>query len=114
MIPRDADTSKAATLVFKASKVGATIGDAVKFTVTAFNQATGALHDADANFGGDSSAMTGDATSKTVQSVTLTLAAADLGLPGDNVSLSFKPKDGTLGTDDCVLFGIELQYRKKS
>ena len=114
MLPRDIDTSKDATLVLKASKTGATVGDATKFTITAFNNATGALHDADADFGGDTTAMTGNATAKTVQSVTLTLAAADLGLPGDNVSLSFKPKDGTLGTDDCVLFGIELQYRKKS
>lgn len=114
MLPRDIDTSKAAQLVFKASKVGATIGDAVTFVVTAFNQATGALHDADANFGGTSSAMVGNATSKTVQECTLTLAAADLGLPGDNVSLSFKATDGTLGTDDLVLFGIEFRYRKQS
>ena len=114
MLPRDIDTSKDATLVFKASKVGATVGDAVTFTCTAFNQATGALHDADANYGGASSAMTGNATSKTVQECTLTLAAADLGLAGDNVSLSFKPTDGTLGTDDVILFGIEFRYRKKS
>lgn len=114
MLPRDIDTSKDATLVLKASKTGATVGDATTFTITAFNNATGALHDADANFGGTTSAMTGNATAKTVQEVTLTLAAADLGTPGDNVSLSFKPTDGTLGTDDVVLFGIELQYRKKS
>jgi hypothetical protein len=114
MIPRDCDTSKPAKLVFKASKTGATVGDATTFTVTAFNQATGALHDADANYGGASSAMTGDAAAKTVQEVTRTLAAADLGNPGDNVSLSFKPTDGTLGTDDVVLFGIEFQYRRKS
>ena len=114
MLPRDIDTSKDAKLVFKASKTGATGGDAVTFTVTAFNQATGALHDADANYGGATTAMTGNATAKTVQEVSRTLAAADLGSPGDNVSLSFKPTDGTLGTDDVVLFGIELQYRKKS
>jgi len=114
MLPRDIDTSKDAKLVLKASKTGATVGDATTFTITAFNNATGALHDADANFGGTTSAMTGNATAKTVQEVTLTLAAADLGAAGDNVSLSFKPTDGTLGTDDCVLFGIELQYRKKS
>jgi hypothetical protein len=114
ILPRDIDTSKDATLVLTASKTGATGGDATKFTVTAFNNATGALDDADTDFGGDSSAMTGAATAKTVQQVTLTLAAADLGVGGDPVSLSFKPKDGTLGTDDVVLLGMELQYRKKS
>lgn len=114
MVPRDIDTSKDAKLVLKAAKVGATVGDATTFTITAFNNATGALYDADANFGGATSAMVGNAPSKTVQEVTLTLAAADLGAAGDNVSLSFKPTDGTLGTDDAILFGIELQYRKKS
>lgn len=112
--PRDIDTSKDAQLVLKASKIGATVGDATKFTITAFNNATGALHDADANYGGDTTAMTGDAATKTVQEVTLTLAAANLGAAGDPVSLSFQPKDGTLGTDDVVLHSIELRYRKKS
>jgi hypothetical protein len=114
VLPRDIDTSYPATLLFKAAKTGATSGDATKFTVTAFNNAVGALDDADTDFGGDTSAMTGAATAKTVQEVSLTLAATDLGSPGDHVSMSFKPKDGTLGTDDVVLFGIELQYRKKS
>jgi hypothetical protein len=114
VLPRDIDTSKDATLVLKAAKTGATSGDATKFTITAFNNATGALDDADTDFGGDTSAMTGASAAKTVQEVTLTLAAADLGVAGDAVSLSFKPKDGTLGTDDVVLFSIELQYRRKS
>lgn len=114
MLPRDIDTSKDAQLVLKASKTGATVGDATKFTITAFNNATGALHDADADFGGDTTAMTGNATAKTVQEVTLTLTAANLGVAGDPVSLSFKPKDGTLGTDDVALLSMELRYRKKS
>ena len=114
MLPRDIDTSKDAKLVLKAAKSGATVGDATTFTITAFNNATGALHDADANYGGTTSAMTGNATAKTVQEVTLTLAAADLGVAGDPVSLSFKPTDGTLGTDDVTLYSIELQYRRKS
>lgn len=113
-LPYDVDTSKAATLVLTAAKTGATVGDATTFTVAAYNQATGAAEDADTNFGGATSAMTGDAAAKTVQQVTLTLAAADLGVPGDPVSLSFKPTDGTLGTDDVVLYGMTLQYRRKS
>lgn len=112
-MPLDIDISKPALLVLTAAKSGATVGDATTFTVTAFNNATGALHDADTNFGGATSAMTGNAAAKTVQQVTLTLAAADLGVAGDPVSLSFKPTDGTLGTDDVTLYSIELRYRCK-
>lgn len=113
-LPLDLDTSKPATLVLKAAKSGATVGDATTFTIAAFNNATGALHDADTNYGGATSAMAGASAAKTVQSVTLTLAAADLGLPGDPVSLSFKPTDGTLGTDDVSLYSIEFRYTRKS
>lgn len=113
-MPLDIDISKDAVLELFASKTGATVGDATTFTVTAFNNAKAALEDADANFGGATSAMTGNATAKTVQRVTLTLAAADLGQPGEPVSLSFKPTDGTLGTDDVILLGMNLRYRAKS
>jgi len=113
-MPIDIDPNEDAILELYASKTGATLADATKFTITAFNNALGALHDGDADFGGDTSAMTGDATAKTVQKVTLTLTAANLGLAGEPVSLSFKPKDGTLGTDDAVLFGMNLKYRKKA
>jgi hypothetical protein len=47
--------------------------------------------------------MTGARRRRPCRKVTLTLALADLGVAGDPVSLSFKPKDGTLGTDDVVL-----------
>lgn len=114
MMPRDIDTSKTAKLVLHAAKSGATLADATTFTITAFNNATGALHDADADYGGATSAMTGDSAAKTVQEVTLTLAAADLGVAGDHVSLSFKPTNATLGTDDVTLYSIELQYTRKS
>jgi len=113
-VPYDCETGAGATLVAVASKTGATAGDAVTFTVTAFNQAVGALHDADSNFGGATSAMTGNATAKTVQQVTLALAAADLGAAGTPVSISIKPTDGTLGTDDVVLFALKFRYLKKA
>ncbi len=111
-MPGDIDTNEDAILEVLASKVGATGGDAVTFVVTAFNQAVGALHDADADFGGSTSAMTGDATSKTVQKVTLTLAAANLAAAGEKVSLSIKP--ASLGTDDVTVFSLNLKYRKKA
>lgn len=114
MMPRDIDPSKDAKLVLKAAKTGATVGDATTFTIAIFNNATGALLDADTDYGGATSAMTGDATSKTVQEVTRTLTAADLAVAGDAVTMSFKPTGAVLGTDDVTLFSIELQYRKKS
>jgi len=112
-MPADIDTAANATLEFLVSKSGATVGDAVKITATLFNQVATALHDADADFGGDSSALVGNATAKTVSKLTLTLTAADLAAAGSAVSLSFKPKDGTLGTDDCILHGVNLVYKRK-
>lgn len=98
-----------------ASKTGATIGDATTFTVAAFFQPVGALRDADANAGGATSAMTGNATSKTVQRVSLTIAAADVPNasatdPVPTLSLSVKPTDGTLGTDDVTIHQVLLEY----
>jgi hypothetical protein len=113
-LPYDLDSSKDATIVVTASKTGATAGDATTFTITAFNNSAGALHDADVDFGGATSAMTGNAAAKTVQQVTRTLATADLGSPGDHVSMSIKPTDGTLGTDDVIIESVVLQYRRKS
>lgn len=114
VMPADIDTSKNATLEFLVSKSGATVGDAVKMTVALFNQVATALHDADADFGGDSSALAGDATAKTVSKLTLTLTAANLAAAGSAVTMSYKPKDGTLGTDDAILHGVRLVYSGKA
>lgn len=112
-LPDDIDITANASLEVYASKTGATVGDATKFTVTAFNNAVGALHDADADYGGDTTAMTAAATAKTVQKVTLTLALANLGVAGSPVSISIQPKDGTLGTDDVIVEGVNLVYKRK-
>jgi hypothetical protein len=98
-----------------ASKTGATVGDATTFTIAAFFHPVGALRDADANAGGASSAMTGNATSKTVQRVTRTIAATDIPNksatdPCPALSLSVKPTDGTLGTDDVTIHQILIEY----
>jgi len=113
LVPLDADVTANMVLNILAAKVGATIGDAVKFTVAAYNNVVGAAYDADSNFGGDSSAMTGDLTTKFVQKVTLTLALADLPAAGSAIELTIKPKDGTLGTDDVILLGAYITYTKK-
>lgn len=114
-LPRDRKPGTDVILHFKASKSGATVGDAVTFLTGAFANVVGALHDADANFGGTSSAMDGDAAAKTMQDVTLTLAAADIPDPSTTdpcptITLSIKPTDGTLGTDDVTLRDLQLEY----
>ena len=62
--------------------------------------------------------MTGNATSKTVQSVTRTIAAADIPNPSTTdpcatLSLSLKPTDGTLGTDDVTVYAVLLEYTRQ-
>ncbi len=113
VMPQDLDDTADIVLHILASKTGATLGDATTFTVTAFFQTVGALHDADANAGGASSAMTGDATAKTVQELTLTLAAADVPPSPSALSFSVKPTDGTLGTDDVCVHAIWFEAKRK-
>jgi hypothetical protein len=113
VVPADADVTANMTLNILAAKTGATAGDATKFTVGAYNNVVGALYDADDTFGGDTSAMTGDATAKTVQKVTLTLALANLPVVGSAIELTIKPKDGTLGTDDVIMLAAFVTYKRK-
>jgi hypothetical protein len=114
--PTDLNNAANATLHIVCWKTGATVGDATTFTVGLFNNVTGALYDADATYGGASSAITGDAATKTVQVSTLTLTAADLPSPSvkHNVSMTIKPTDGTLGTDDITIGALIVTYTKKS
>lgn len=114
VVPNDANVAANMTLKALASKIGATAGDATKFTVALYNQVAATLHDADANYGGNSSAMTGNAASKTVQQVTLTLALANLPAAGSNVTLTIKPKDGTLTDDDVCLHAVWIEYKGKA
>lgn len=113
VMPQDLDDTADVVLHVMASKTGATVGDAVTFTCTAFFQIVGALHDADANCGGVSSAMTGNATAKTSQEVTLTIAAADVPAAPCVLTLTIQPTDGTLGTDDVIVSGVWLEYKSK-
>jgi hypothetical protein len=110
-VPHDADITANMTLKIMASKVGATIGDAVTFTIAAYNQVAAALHEADTDYGGASGAMTGDATSKTVQVVSRTLGLADLPAVSSNVTLTIKPTAGTLGTDDVCIHAVWVEYK---
>lgn len=113
-MPRDLDIASSVTLYIEASKIGATGADAVTFDVGAFNQVVGALHDADTDFGGVSSAMTGAAATKTIQRVSRSLAASDLAAYPASLSLTIKFTAGLLGTDDLVLHRVFIAYTKKN
>lgn len=111
-VPPDWDITAAATTYVHAGKVGATVGDLPTFAIGLYNQVVGALHDADTNYGGDTGAMT-NAASKTVQSVSVAILAADLAASPASVTVTVKPTDGTLGTDDLLLFKVRIVYTRK-
>lgn len=112
-IPPDLDDSEDVVVHVLAAKTGATAGDATTFDVGAFFLPGAALYDADADAGGTTSAMTGDATAKTLQEVTVTIDAADVsGAPGV-LTLTLQPTDGTIDTDDVVVVGLWLEYTRK-
>jgi hypothetical protein len=113
MVPPDMDVTTNAVLHILAAKTGATVGDATKFTVAAYNNVKDAAYDADADFGGDSGAMVGDDTAKHVQEVTLALALANLAAYPAAIELTIKPKAGTLGTDDVIMLAAWIEYQKK-
>lgn len=112
-IPPDLDASADVIVHVLAAKIGATVGDAVTWLIEAFNNVDAALYDADADFGGTSSAMTGDAATKTCQEETLTLAAANVAGSPCVLALTLQPTDGTLGTDDVIVLGVWLEYTRK-
>jgi hypothetical protein len=110
-LPQDLDPASPMVFHVLASKTGATLADATKFTIGAYAQVPAALHDAGANLGGDTTAMTGNAAAKTVQNVTLSVAVPPT--PPAMLSVSIQPKDGTLGTDDVVVTGFWIEYKRK-
>ena len=114
IIPPDMDITANAVLHILAAKVGATVGDATKFTIVAFNNVVAAPYDADDDFGGDTDAMVGDAATKTVQHVTFTLVLAALAAYPAALELTLQPKDGTLGTDDVIMLAQWIEYKRKA
>lgn len=117
-LPADRKPNTDVIVHFKASKTGNTVGDATTFTSTVFFQPVGALRNADANAGGVSDAIVGNATSLTMQKVTRTIAAADIPNPSATdpcatASISIKPTDGTLGTDDITLAEAIVEYTRQ-
>jgi hypothetical protein len=111
--PKDMDETKDVVFHALVSKTGATAGDATSLTIAAYEQIPNALHDADTNFGGVSTAVTATAIAKTVTELTRTLAAVDVHAPPGSVTLLFGPTAGTLGTDDFLLHNAWLEYTPK-
>jgi hypothetical protein len=108
-LPVDLDTDEDLIVEIDASKTGATVGDATTFTIGAWLVAAGDLRDADADAGGATNAMTGNATSKTVQTVSRTITAANVPANARVLTLSIKPTNGTLGTDDVTIHACRVR-----
>lgn len=115
-IPRSFDGDDSVlTMNVVASKTGATLADAATFLVTAYSNVVGLLHDAGANLGGTTSAMTGNATAKTVQRVTLTMTNANAPFGSNTASptkitFTIKPTDGVLSADDVIIHDIYFTW----
>jgi len=115
-IPYDLDDSANVTLEVICWKSGNTGADATTFDVGVFNNIVGALHDADADYGGTSAAITGDAAAKTIQASALTLLAANLPDPDAahaGITVTLQPTDGTIDTDDVTVASLRLTYTRK-
>lgn len=112
-LPPDLDDTAAAQLEFLCSKSGATVGDATTLTITAFIIAAGDLHDADANAGGVTGALVGNAAAKTTALLSLTIAAADIPASARSMTFTVTPTAGTLGTDDLMIHDVRLRYKRK-
>lgn len=111
-LPPGLDSTYSIKIEFLCSKTGATVGDATTLTVTAFLLAEGNLHDADSNAGGATNAMTGNATAKTTKVLYRTIAGSDIPTNARHMTFTFKPTDGTLGTDDLIVHDVRVVISK--
>lgn len=112
-LPPDLDDTADAYLEFLCSKSGATVGDATTLTTTAFLIKEGDLHDADANAGGVTNALVGNAAAKTTDVLSRTIAAADIEPDALSMTLTVTPTAGLLGTDDLLIHNVRLRYKRK-
>lgn len=111
-LPQDLDDTAAVVVHIMASKVGATAGDVPTITVGAFFQTVGATYIADSNCGGATAAMANPAT-KTVQELTVSIAAGDVPPAPCVLTMTFTVEAGKLGTDDLIIHSVWLEYTRK-
>lgn len=115
ILPGDFDVTKPCVVVALVSKSGATGADTMTLDVGIYEQVPGALEDATTNLGGVTSAIAAPtATAKTVAKLTLGIAPNTFTQALEQVSMSLKPTDGTLGTDDGVVESVWIEYTRKS
>jgi hypothetical protein len=109
-IPASFDSTKDATLVLIASKVGATSADVPTMGVEVFFHPVGAAYDADDNAGGTTNAMA-DLATKTVQALAVVVDAANIPSTAGSTlcaTITITPEAGKLTTDDLVLHSVRL------
>ena len=112
-MPADMDDTADAQLEFLCSKTGATITDATTFALGVFILSAGDLHDADADAGGTTDALVGNAASKTTKMLTRTIDAANVPAGAWSMSVTAVPTAGTLTVDDLHLHAARLRYKRK-
>lgn len=114
LMPPDCNIAANMELHILASKTS-TEAIATTFDVEAFNNhpTAGALYDADADFGGTTSAMSNPGVAKSVEEVTLAFAAANLAAFPNSVHLTVVPTSGTLTTDDVIIHQMWVEYTRK-
>ncbi len=112
VIPPDLDAGSDVIVHLMVSATG-TATVTTTFDIIAFNNPAAALYDADADFGGVSSAMATTHIDKHVTELTRTLAAASVAAAPCMLSLTLQPTDGTITTDDIILHGVWLEYTRK-
>jgi hypothetical protein len=115
-MPADLDVTKPVVVRALLSKSGATTGDATTLDVAIFLQVPGALEDATTGtlgLGGTTNALVGNLTALTVSEVSYTIAANTLTAAPCRMSISVKPTNGTLGTDNAQLNRLWIEYTPK-
>jgi hypothetical protein len=112
-LPADLDDAAAVVLQFLCSKSGATVGDATKITYAAYLISEGDLHDADTVVTGDTDALVGNATAKTTDILTATIAAGDVPVGAASMTLKIFPKSGLIETDDFMVHAVRVKYTRK-
>lgn len=109
-IPNDLDASSNIVVHIIGMPTGGT--DTPTFTIEAyFSGVLGNAVNADANCGGTSTEMTGGAV---WQEETLTIGSADVEGGPCALTIIFNPTDGELGTDDCLMASIWIEYTGKA
>ena len=113
-IPYDILSTAAMSVILWVAKVGSTAADSCAFVINWYNNAQSALYDAGSNQGSTTTGVTTPtALSKTIQKLTLTIAAVSLPKPGEVVELAIAPAALGLESDNVIVLGGHVKYTRK-